>query len=75
MHNGEAETILTKRHELYEAAKALHPERWNNRNTRNWSLPENASLNPDKVEEPEYYGSNVPLFRRNGYRQSGTMIP
>ena len=23
----------------------------------------------------EYYGSNVPLFRRNGYRQSGTMIP
>ena len=46
MHNGEAETILTKRHELYEAAKALHPERWNNRNTRNWSFPENASLNP-----------------------------
>ena len=24
---------------------------------------------------PEYYGSNVPLFRRNGYRQSGVMIP
>ena len=23
----------------------------------------------------EYYGSNVPLFRRNGYRQSGVMIP
>lgn len=23
----------------------------------------------------EYYVSNVPLFRRNGYRQSGTMIP
>ena len=23
----------------------------------------------------EYYGSNVPLFRRNGYRQSGAMIP
>ena len=52
MHNGEAETILTKRHELYEAAKALHPERWNNRNTRDWSLPENAFLNPDKVVEP-----------------------
>ena len=26
-------------------------------------------------EAREYYGSNVPLFRRNGYRQSGTMIP
>ena len=23
----------------------------------------------------EYYGSNVPLFRRNGYRQSGARIP
>lgn len=21
----------------------------------------------------EYYGSNIPLFRRNGYRQSGVM--
>lgn len=56
MHNGEAETILTKRHELYEAAKELHPERWNNRNTRNWSLPENVSLNPDKVKEPAVDG-------------------
>lgn len=27
------------------------------------------------VGQIEYYGSNVPLFRRNGYRQSGTMIP
>ena len=25
--------------------------------------------------ELEYYGSNVPLFRRNGYRQSGVRIP
>ena len=23
---------------------------------------------------PEYYGLNVPLFRRNGYRKSGAMI-
>ena len=23
----------------------------------------------------EYYGSNVPLFRRNGYQQSGATIP
>ena len=26
-------------------------------------------------KQDEYYVSNVPLFRRNGYRQSGTMIP
>ena len=31
--------------------------------------------NWDKNPSSEYYGSNVPLFRRNGYRQSGTMIP
>ena len=28
-------------------------------------------------EDPQdvYYGKNVPLFRRNGYRKSGAMIP
>mgnify|MGYP002644976122 CR=1 FL=1 len=29
----------------------------------------------DNTYADEYYGSNVPLFRRNGYRQSGAMIP
>lgn len=29
----------------------------------------------EEFELNEYYGSNVPLFRRNGYRQSGVMIP
>lgn len=29
----------------------------------------------EKEDNLEYYVSNVPLFRRNGYRQSGTMIP
>ena len=36
----------------------------------------------ETMEDPEnlrilldvYYGENVPLFRRNGYRKSGTMI-
>ena len=32
-------------------------------------------LRIDTLRLNEYYGSNVPLFRRNGYRQSGTMIP
>ena len=26
------------------------------------------------AREGVYYGENVPLFRRNGYRKSGTMI-
>ena len=28
-----------------------------------------------KPVEVVYYGKNVPLFRRNGYRKSGAMIP
>jgi len=27
------------------------------------------------VNKDVYYGENVPLFRRNGYRKSGAMIP
>ena len=38
-------------HEVYEAAKAAHPERWNGRETRNWSLPERVYLNPDRELE------------------------
>ena len=41
-----------------------------NINTNNF---QNEVMNSDKPVE--YYGSNVPLFRRNGYRQSGAMIP
>ena len=34
-----------------EAAKAEHPERWNGRATRDWSLPDTVYLNPEKVHE------------------------
>ena len=33
----------------YEEAKAMYPERWHGRQTRNWDLPEEVCLNPDKV--------------------------
>jgi len=36
-HNGNAETILLQRKQLYEKAKATHPERWS-KQTRNWTL-------------------------------------
>ena len=49
--SGLSEQILQKRHEVYEAAKAAHPERWNGRETRNWSLPERVYLNPDRELE------------------------
>lgn len=51
MRSKEATVILEQRHQVYENAKAAHPERWNGRNTRNWSMPEKVYLNPEiKVE-------------------------
>lgn len=51
MRSGQGAEILANRHAVYEAAKAAHPERWNGRETRDWSLPEKVYLNPEtKVE-------------------------
>lgn len=51
-HNGEGNAIMENRNLVYEAAKAAHPERWNGRATRDWSLPEKVYLNPEqKIEE------------------------
>lgn len=49
--SGLSEQILAKRHAVYEAAKAEHPERWNGRATRDWTLPDVVYLNPEKVVE------------------------
>ena len=48
-HAGKSKEILAARHEVYETAKAAHPERWNGRATRNWDDIPAAYLNPDKV--------------------------
>ena len=58
-HAGKSGEILNKRHEVYEAAKAAHPERWNGRNTRNWDDITIVYLNPDKVEETETINMEV----------------
>ena len=47
--SGEGDAILAKRHEVYEKARAEHPERWKGRSTRNWSLPNVVCLNPDRA--------------------------
>lgn len=47
--SGKGTEILLKRHDVYENAKAEHPERWNGRSTRNWELSEEVCLNPDRV--------------------------
>ncbi len=46
-HSGQADALLAKRTELYEAARARHPERWS-RTIRNWSLAATVTLNPER---------------------------
>ena len=47
-HMGKGDEILAGRREVYEAAKERHPERWNGRETRDWTLPDEVYLNPSK---------------------------
>lgn len=48
-HTGKYIEILEKRTEVYEQAKAKHPERWS-RSTRDWSAHQSVALNPMKDE-------------------------
>jgi putative transposase len=47
-HSGRDVAILEERHEVYEAARTRHPERWSGK-TRNWSRIETVILNPDSA--------------------------
>jgi putative transposase len=44
-HSGREHEILAKRHELYQRARSLNPERWT-RSTRNWTAIGPVILNP-----------------------------
>ena len=46
-HAGADAALLLKRVDVYEAAKAKHPERWS-RATRNWQPVQFVHLNPDQ---------------------------
>lgn len=46
-HSGEAPNILKNRDMVYQLAKQKRPQRWSG-NTRDWSLPDSITLNPDK---------------------------
>lgn len=48
-HTGMDQSILEKRSKVYEAAKAVHPERWS-RDIRNWSLEQEVWLNPERIK-------------------------
>ena len=46
-HAGLDAALLRERTVVYEAAKALHPNRWSG-DVRNWELVEIVHLNPEK---------------------------
>ena len=50
-HTGEATAILEHREQVYREARARHPNRWSGE-IRNWVLPEQVWLNPEK-ERPD----------------------
>ena len=47
-HAGQDTVLLSKRVDLYEAAKARHPQRWSG-TTRNWQPVREVHLNPDQL--------------------------
>ncbi len=49
-HSGEDAPVLKKRDEVYQQAKAQHPERWSGR-TRNWHPVGEVMLNPEREKQ------------------------
>lgn len=47
-HTGEAFRIIERRKQVYEQARAQHPERWS-QTLRNWDLPAAVRLNPERA--------------------------
>lgn len=52
-HAGQDSALLSKRVDVYEAAKAKHPQRWSGL-TRNWQPVREVHLNPEqRVDDPK----------------------
>jgi putative transposase len=61
-HTGEDKTILENRNQLYKQAQERNPKRWS-RNTRNCTLPEGITLNPNRnITEKSYRGQDEVLM-------------
>ena len=52
-HAGQDTALLSKRVDVYEAAKAKHPERWSGP-TRNWQPVCIVHLNPDQLDSAKF---------------------
>ena len=48
-HDGRDQALLNQRSELYQAAKARHPNRWTG-DTRNWQRVHVVHLNPEQIK-------------------------
>jgi len=57
-HAGQDTALLAKRAEVYEAAKAKHPQRWSG-STRNWEPVRVVHLNPDQQTNLEKEDSKI----------------
>jgi hypothetical protein len=51
-HRGQDITILKRRKQLYQAARAKHPQRWSG-SIRNWQPDNIVYLNPNKSDRPK----------------------
>jgi transposase InsO family protein len=60
-HNGEDKIIMPRRHSVYQQAKARYPARWSGE-TRNWTLPNKITLNPDRKSKQSQIASNSTNF-------------
>jgi hypothetical protein len=68
-HRGDDIALLAQRAELYAEAKGRNPERWSG-NIRNWTRPEEITLNPNKslqsqVEETDDVHKKYDIFIDN----------
>jgi transposase InsO family protein len=61
-HCGDDKKTMSNRHKVYQLAKQQHPERWSS-NTRNWTLPDSVTLNPDRKKK-ENHADNEMVFVR-----------
>ena len=59
-HAGLDTALLSQRVEVYEAAKARHPERWSGA-TRNWQPIRIVYLNPDQNSAENYSRKEQPI--------------
>ncbi|MCL6271007.1 hypothetical protein M3P05_13835 [Sansalvadorimonas sp. 2012CJ34-2] len=53
-HTGQDQKKVMRREDVYRKAKEQHPERWGSRDTRNWQLPAEGWLNPERSDNQQH---------------------